>query len=99
MGKRKLPDNVSLFWTFDERNVIVTVGNGDVATKSQYSLRKEGNHDVILLYEDGKREPLRVGWYELKDGKLRIQVTVGAGKPPAQWNEDEVMLFERTPEK
>jgi hypothetical protein len=62
MGKKKLP--VPLFWTFDERNVVVTTGNGDVATKSQYSLRKDGEHDVISLCEDGKSDPSRVGWYE-----------------------------------
>lgn len=97
MGKKKLP--VPLFWTFDQRNVIVTTGNGDVATKSQYSLRKDGDHNVIELYEDGKKEPDRIGWYELKDGKLRIQVTLGTGNPPEQWSEDEVMLFEPAPMK
>jgi hypothetical protein len=99
MGKKKLPDNVQLFWTFDEGNVVVTVGNGDVATKSQYSLRKDGEHNVISLCEDGKKEPNRVGWYELKDGKLRMQFTLDTGKPPGQWNEDEVMLFEAVPAK
>lgn len=91
VGKKKLPDNVKLFWTIDEGN--------DVATKSQYSLRKDGEHQVISLREDGKKEPNRVGWYELKDGKLRIQLTVDTGKPPEQWNEDEEMLFESAPEK
>ncbi|HEY7089262.1 MAG TPA: hypothetical protein VH518_14290, partial [Tepidisphaeraceae bacterium] len=93
-GKKKLPENVSVFWTFDDRNVIVTVGNGDVATRSQYSLRAEGEHKIISLTPQGKNKPDRVGWYELKDGKLRIQVTLGTGRPPEQWNEDEVMLFE-----
>lgn len=99
VGKKKLPDNVQLFWTVDEGNVVVTVGNGDVATKSQYLLRKDGEYNVISLCEDGKKEPNRVGWYELKDGKLRIQLTLNTGKPPDEWNEDEVMLFERVPAK
>jgi uncharacterized protein (TIGR03067 family) len=99
MGKKKMPDKVQLFWTFDERNVIVTVANGDVASTSQYSLRKDGEHDIISLSEDGKKEPNRVGWYELKKAKLRIQLTLDTGKPPDQWNEDEVMLFESAPTK
>jgi hypothetical protein len=99
MGKKKLPDNVQPFWAFDERNVVVTVGNGDVASKSQYSLRKDGEHEVIALFEDGKKEPNRVGRYELKDGRLRIQLTLDTGKPPERWDEDEIMVFEPAPAK
>src|SRR5258706_11684243 len=49
MGKKKLPDNVQLFWTFDAHNVVVTDDNGDVLTKSQYSLRNDREHNVISL--------------------------------------------------
>jgi hypothetical protein len=97
MGKKKLPDNVKLFWTFDEHDLVVTVDDGDVVTKSQYSLRKERGHDVIALSEDGKKEPNRFGWYEVKDGQLQIQVTLDTGKPPERWNEGEVMLLRPAP--
>jgi hypothetical protein len=97
MGKKKLPDNVRLFWTFDEHNLVVSVDDGDVVTKSQYSLRKERDHDVIALSEDGKKEPNRFGWYEVKDGQLRIQVTLDTGKPPERWNEGEIMILRPAP--
>ena len=48
------PDNNQLFWSFDERNVVVTVGKDAVTTKSQYSLRRDGEHQVISLYEGSK---------------------------------------------
>jgi hypothetical protein len=97
VGKKKLPDGIHLFWTFDDRNVVVTVESGEVATTSQYSLRNDGTHDIISLSDDGTTKPNRVGWYELKDGKLRMQLTVGTGEPPEQWDEDEVMLFDPAP--
>jgi hypothetical protein len=96
-GARKLPPDIHIFWTFDDHNVVVTVGNGDTATTSQYSLRNDGVHDIISLCDDGKQKPNRVGWYELKDGKLRMHLTLGTGKPPERWDEDEVMLFEPAP--
>jgi len=98
MGMRKLPDDVKVFWTFDETSVVVTDDGGHVASKSHYSLRDDGEHHVIALSVDGKKELNRVGWYEQKDGKLRLQVTLDAGKPPERWNEDEVMLFRAAPE-
>jgi hypothetical protein len=94
-GPKKLSDEVSLFWTFDDRNVIVTVANGDVATRSRHSLRAEGTRQTISLTEAGRDEADRVGLYELKEGTLRIQVTLFTGKPPERWDEKEVMLFER----
>jgi hypothetical protein len=97
VGKKNLPDNVKLFWTFDEHDLVVTVDDGYVVTKSQYSLRKERDHDVVVLSEDGKKEPNRLGRYEVKDGQLRIQVALDTGKPPERWNEGKIMLFRPAP--
>jgi hypothetical protein len=97
IGRKKLPETLKLFWTFDERNLVVTDDNGDVISKRQYSIRKDGDHEVISLSGDGKKEPNQLGWYEQKDGKLRIQVTLDTGRPPERWNEDEVMILRPAP--
>ncbi|MEX0717262.1 MAG: hypothetical protein WD066_11780 [Planctomycetaceae bacterium] len=75
----------------------VTVANGDVASKRPYATCADGEHQVIRIDYDAEMEPDRVGWYEFKDGKLHIQLSLGTGKPPTERNEDEVMIFEPAP--
>ncbi|MEX0703245.1 MAG: hypothetical protein WD069_14220, partial [Planctomycetales bacterium] len=97
--EKKVPPDVSIFWTFDEKNVAATVANGDAASKRQYTTLVDGEHRVIRIDYDAEMEPDRVGWYEFKDGKLRIQLTQGTGKPPTEWDEDQVMVFVPAPRK
>jgi hypothetical protein len=61
-GAKKIPAEISIFWTFDERDVVVT-GNGEVGTKSQYTLRPDGEHQAIFLTPEDKDQPDRAGWY------------------------------------
>lgn len=99
MGRKPIPENIRLYWTFADGKVTVTSGNGDVATVSQYKLWVDGPHNLIALTYDRATDAERVGWYEFKNGKLCMQVTVGTGKPPESWNGNEIMWFERSDNK
>jgi uncharacterized protein (TIGR03067 family) len=92
IGKKSLPDNVKVVWSIDETSVVVTL-NGEVATQSTYVLKPDEEPPTIEMTERGKTVPDRVGWYELKNGRLRLQVTLLTGKPPAAWNDDEVIVM------
>jgi hypothetical protein len=92
IGKKALPANTHVIWTIDRKTVVVTL-NGEVTTESTYVLKPNERHPTIELTEKGKSAPDRVGWYEVKDDRLRLQLTVFTGEPPEAWNDDEVMVL------
>jgi hypothetical protein len=98
LGKKALPPNTDVVWTVDMNTIVVSL-NGEVTTESTYVLKPDGRHPTIELTEKGKSKPDRVGWYEVRDGRLRLQLTAFSGKRPEAWNDDEVMILAPAPSK
>ncbi|HEX4794489.1 MAG TPA: hypothetical protein VH370_11885 [Humisphaera sp.] len=88
---KNLPEEFNLIWTIDDKYITVTDKTGDQITRDAYTISMDASPHTILMKIDGEKD--RIGWFEIKDKKLRIILTINTGKPPKSWNDGTVIIF------
>jgi len=87
---KKLPAELNVIWTIDEKYITVTDKTGDQISRNPYTFSMDDSPHSFRMKIDGELD--RLGWFEVKDHELRIVLTVNTGKAPTSWDKG-LMVF------
>jgi uncharacterized protein (TIGR03067 family) len=97
-GRVLADTGVEIIWFFGGDEIVVSLGSGEVVSRSPYVVDVTQVPHHINMYLEGPPQEDRPGVYEINGQNLRIAFSVDGSPRPASVDGREVMLFIRAEE-